>query len=130
MVNNISKLKYLNARLSSTLIILPRMQTWTTKLAVGALALAVFSFSSCKKDETRTVLAVTTVPTLRASTITPDLALTTANSGTPAVTFTFTAANFGYQAGITYTLQFDKKGGNFASPITYPAGIAAGTTSL
>jgi hypothetical protein len=106
------------------------MRTWITQMAAGVLTLAVISLSACKKDEVQAVLTPGAVPTLKASTTTPDLTLTTANSNTTAVTFDYTAASFGYPAAVTYALQFDKKGGNFASPVTYAGGAAAGSTSL
>jgi hypothetical protein len=106
------------------------MKNWLTQ-SLGLCAVVLLSLTTaCKKDETQAVLTPGTAPTLTASTTTPNLALTTANSSTPAVTFNYTAANFGYQAAASYTLQFDKKGGNFASPVTYSGGTAAGATSL
>lgn len=106
------------------------MKNWLTK-GLGFCALVVLSLTSaCKKDETQAVLTPGAAPTLQASTTTPNLALTTANINASAVTFTYSAANFGYPAAATYTLQFDKKGGNFASPVTFTGGTAAGATSL
>ena len=84
--------------------------------------------TSCKKDEVQAVLTPSGTPTLTASTATPVLTIATVDK--PAVTYTWTAANFGYQAGATYTVQFDKKGGSFASPVTYPGGTGAGTLTL
>jgi hypothetical protein len=106
------------------------MKFWITRFAAGCLAVASLGLHACKKDETRAVLTPGAKPTLTASTTTPNLALTTANSNTAATTFNYTAADFGYQAGVTYTLQFDKKGGNFASPVVFTAGNVAGATSL
>lgn len=84
--------------------------------------------TSCKKDETQAILNPSGTPTLTASTATP--ALTVATVDKPAITYTWTAANFGYQAGATYTVQFDKKGGSFATPVTYPGGTGAGSLTL
>lgn len=69
---------------------------------------------SCKKDETRAVVAAGKGGTLTASTTTPTVAQATAAND--AVTFTYTQADFGYSAEVNYTLQFDKKTGNFSSP--------------
>ncbi|MEJ7665733.1 MAG: SusE domain-containing protein [Hymenobacter sp.] len=32
--------------------------------------------------------------------------------------------SFGYQAAVTYTLQFDKEGGDFSAPVSFDAGTA------
>ncbi|MVN21399.1 SusE domain-containing protein [Mucilaginibacter arboris] len=87
------------------------------KILISFLALSsvlLMLFSSCKKDETKIVAAIGTAGTLTASTTTPALSLAT--SSNTAVTFSFAATPVtGYQAGITYTLQMDKAGNNFAS---------------
>ena len=106
------------------------MKFWITRFALGILATATLGLNACKKDETRAVLTPSATPSLTASTTTPNLAQTTANVNTPAVTLTYTAATFGYPAGINYTLQFDKKGGNFASPVTISGGTAAGAAAI
>jgi hypothetical protein len=106
------------------------MKNWLTQ-GIGFCAIVLLGLTSaCKKDETQAVLTPGAVPTLKASTTTPDLALTTANKDAAAVTFAYTAAGFGYPAAANYTLQFDKKGGNFTNPFTYTAGTAAGSTAL
>ncbi|QKG55899.1 SusE domain-containing protein [Hymenobacter sp. BRD128] len=106
------------------------MTSWFTRLTAGVLLLAAANLTSCKKDESQVVIKPTAAPALTASTTTPNLALTTTNSNATAATFTYTAANFGYQSATTYTLQFDKKGGNFSSPVSYPGGTAAGAITL
>lgn len=106
------------------------MNTWFTRLAVGALALATLDLTSCKKDESQVVLQPAAAPSLTASTTTPDLVLTTANAGTTGEVFTYTAADFGYQAVTSYTLQIDKKGGDFSSPQSFSGGGTAGTITL
>ena len=106
------------------------MKNWFTQ-GVGLCAIAILSLTSaCKKDETRAVLTPAGTPTLTASTTAPDLALTTANSSKPAITINYSAANFGYSAAISYSVQFDKKGGKFTNPVTYDGGTAAGAVSL
>ncbi|MGI4021193.1 MAG: SusE domain-containing protein [Janthinobacterium lividum] len=71
-------------------------------------------FSSCKKDGAQVVSTVGSAGTLTASTATPALSLAT--SANNAVTFNFAATPVtGYQAAVTYTIQIDKKGNNFAS---------------
>lgn len=106
------------------------MKNWLTQ-GLGLCAIVLLGLTSaCKKDETQAVLTPGVVPTLKASTTTPDLALTAANKDAAAVTFTYTAADFGYKAAAAYTLQFDKKGGNFTNPVTYTGNNGAGATPL
>ena len=69
---------------------------------------------SCKKDETQAIMGSGKGGTLSASTTTPPVAQATASQN--AVTFTYTPADFGFDAAMDYTLQFDKKTGNFTSP--------------
>lgn len=76
------------------------------------IASAVF-FTSCKKDEVQAVLNPSGAVALSSTATT--LVLLQASAATTAVTFTWDKANFGYPAGITYTLQFCKGGTNFAT---------------
>lgn len=106
------------------------MKNWLTQ-GLGLCALVLLGLTSaCKKEETRAVLTPGAAPTLKASTTTPDLALTTANKDAAAVTFTYSAADFGYSPAATYTLQFDKKGGNFTTPVALTGGTVAGATAV
>jgi hypothetical protein len=83
----------------------------TKILAISCLGLLLLP--SCKKDETRVVSSVGKVGTLTASSTSP--ALSKATSADVAVTFTWPATPVsGYAAKVTYTLQIDKKGNNFA----------------
>jgi len=68
---------------------------------------------SCKKDETKAVFQTGTAPTLQASAST--LVLTKATENNTALNFTYTPANFGYKAAVTYTLQFAKPGNNWTT---------------
>ena len=84
------------------------------KLAVSATVL-LLSVSSCKKDETQVVLSNPVSPQLTASATTATI--TPATGASPAVTYSWTKAEYGYQAAVTYTLQFAKAGTNFASVV-------------
>lgn len=106
------------------------MNTWFTRVTAGVLTLAALSLTACKKDETQVVLSTSAAPSLTTSTATPDLVLTTANANATGATFTYTAANFGFQAATTYTLQLDKKGGDFSAPQSFSGGSTAGTITL
>ena len=66
------------------------------------IGVAAIAFSSCKKDEVRTILNVGTAPTLTATPTT--VVLLQANANNDAVKFTYTGASFGFDAAITYFL--------------------------
>lgn len=92
------------------------MKKWFLNAAViCALGLG---FTACEKDEDRVVLVPGATPALTASVNT--LTLTRATAGDAGVTYTWTPANFGYQAAVTYTLEIAKAGTNFASPKSFP----------
>src|SRR5678810_130464 len=97
------------------------MRTWLNKIMlVGMVAIA---FSSCKKDEVRTVLTVGTAPTLTATPTT--VVLLQANANNNAVKFTYTTdASFGFDAAVTYVLQISKGGTSFASATTTEIGLS------
>jgi len=91
------------------------MKTILNKImAIGGIAL--LALVSCKKDGNLVTVnsSSTKATTLATSTTTP--ALVKANLTTNAITFTATAADYGYKASITYTLQLAVKGTNFAAP--------------
>lgn len=102
------------------------MKPWTTKLALGALAFSMISLAACEKDEVKTVIQPGAAPTLTSSA--NNITLSQSNSGNNAVTYTWTPVTFGYQAVVSYSLQFDKKGGDFSSPISFDAGSATTKT--
>lgn len=89
------------------------------KLAAGATVL-LLSVNSCKKDETQVVLNNSASPQLTASATTATI--TPATGASPAVTYSWTKAEYGYSAAVTYTLQFAKAGTNFASTADYNMG--------
>ena len=86
------------------------------------MGVAAIAFSSCKKDEIRTVLNVGTAPALTSSATT--LVLLQANANNDAVKFTYTGASFGFDAAVTYTLQISKGGTSFASASTTEVGLS------
>lgn len=88
--------------------------------ALGVCSAFLLLVSSCQKDEVRAVAQPGAAPTLTASANNVVLSQTT--TGSNAVTYTWTPVTFGYQAVVTYTLQFDKKGGDFSSPVNFDAG--------
>jgi hypothetical protein len=85
---------------------------------IGSLLMiaAVAFLSSCKKDETKVILTPGGDIALTSTATT--VVLQQANGASNAVGFTWAPASFGYDAAVTYTLQFSKAGTNFASPAT------------
>jgi len=75
-------------------------------------SMLILLFMSCKKDETKTVAGTGTAPAITATTNT--LVLKMADSAAMATVFNWTASSFGYNAGISYTLQMDLAGNNFS----------------
>ena len=88
-------------------------------MLIGVVAIG---FSSCKKDEVRTVLNVGSAPILTATPTT--LVLLQANANNDAVKFTYTNASFGFDAAVTYVLQISKGGTSFASASTTEVGLS------
>jgi hypothetical protein len=96
------------------------MRTWLNKIML--VGVAAITFSSCEKDEVRTVLSAGSVPTLQANNTT--LVLLQANANNDAVKFTYSPATFGFDAAVTYVLQIAKGGTNFASASTTEVGLS------
>lgn len=103
------------------------MKLWTTKLAFGALAFGLISLTACEKDEVRTVIQPGAAPTVTSS-AKANIELLQPNSANNAVTYTWTPVTFGYSTPVTYSVQFDKKGGDFSSPVAFDAGTATTKT--
>ncbi|MET4139085.1 SusE domain-containing protein [Pedobacter sp. UYP1] len=80
-----------------------------------ACSLFLLLFVSCKKDETKTVASTGTTPVLTSSQ--NNLVLAVANSAQPATVLNWTASSFGYSAGVSYAVQLDSAGKNFAKPV-------------
>ena len=72
------------------------MKNWFRNIATGVALLA--TVSACKKDEAQMVLSVNAAPQLTASATTATLTKATASS--PAATYTWTKADYGYH-GVT-----------------------------
>lgn len=91
-------------------------------------ALALLLFNGCKKDSTNVTAGDGKPAVLTASAST--LVLTSAAAADNAVTFSWTKADYNYNAAIQYTLQIDKKGNNFASPKAYAIDASAASQQL
>ena len=102
------------------------MKRSLTYLLGGCVALLAAA-TSCRKDEVRAVAQPGAAPVLTASvasSATAPITLLQTQVDNKAITYTWTPTTFGYQAIINYALQFDKKGGDFSSPVTFGAGSA------
>lgn len=85
------------------------MKTWINKIFIlSVLSLVLFS---CDKDEERLTLRTGASPTLSASS--DDIVLSADNREDDAMAFTWSAAEYGYQAAVKYTLEFIPEGGDF-----------------
>lgn len=88
--------------------------------------MATLFLASCEKDEDRAVMQPASALSLTSST--NAAVLTQDKASANAVTYTWSPVDFGFQAAVKYTLQFDKKGGDFANPIEFEAGNATSRT--
>jgi hypothetical protein len=86
--------------------------------------LGIVTIGACQKDETKLVAKVGASPVLTTTSTT--LVLKTEDASKEALNFTWSKANFNYDAAISYTLEIDKKGANFANLKPY---LAEGTTN-
>ena len=95
------------------------MKTWFNNLFIAGMALT--TLVACEKDEDRLTLASTvTAPTLTSSA--SSVSLTSATASNEALRLNWTPADYGFSAPVQYTVQLDKQGGTFASPVTISAG--------
>ena len=88
-------------------------------IPVAGIALAVLS--SCQKKEVRPILIPGTSPQLTASSAT--LVLDSTKDTENAVTFSWPKVTYGYNADVTYTLQFDTPSDSFNNPTSVTVGI-------
>lgn len=88
----------------------------TLKSSLLLLIASATVLNSCVKNDIKAYLNPGTAPMLNTTINT--LTLLQANAASNAGSFTWTAADFGYKAAITYSIQFSKGGTNFASAST------------
>ncbi|MFD1185042.1 SusE domain-containing protein [Pontibacter rugosus] len=86
------------------------MKNWINKSFLFLMASLVLM--SCEKDEDMTILRVGDAPVVSASVT--DLALTQEEEGSAAITFKWSPADYGYQAAVNYSIQYDVAGNEFA----------------
>jgi len=87
--------------------------------------LSTLILASCGKDEVKTVAENGKSGSLTSSASTVNLTKETLND--KVIEFTYTTSDFGYNAGITYSLQFGEKGTNFspAREVVFANGIVS-----
>lgn len=95
------------------------------KIASLLLAASVVLWS-CEKDETKTVLTAGSATALTSTQTT--IVLTQPTAAATATILAWAKADYGYDAAITYTIQFSKGGTNFSSPATTTE-VAVGTAT-
>lgn len=95
-----------------------------TKIIIALFAVAAFS---CTQDdvENRPVITPTDAPVLTAPTAGATYVLAPENATATAERFTWNPANFGGNVEVTYTVQMDKKGGDFSAPQTLGSVVSA-----
>ncbi|OUJ72622.1 SusE domain-containing protein [Hymenobacter crusticola] len=104
------------------------MKNRLTQALAGLFAIAALSFTACEKDEVKATLKPNSTPSLTASTNT--VVLNQANGAQTAITytwmpitsFTWDKVEHPYNPAVTYNLQLDKQGNNFAAPVSIAAG--------
>lgn len=97
------------------------MKNWLTQIL--GLCTAVLLLSSCEKDEEQIVAKPGRETTL--TTVTTNVPLTLDDKDKTYVVYSWTPVSFGYLGEVvSYTLEIDKKGNEFASAKTYSTGAA------
>lgn len=72
--------------------------------------------SSCSDDDRDPVAELINTQVLQEAS-TSNVVITKDNAGQDLITFSWSAADFGFPAGVSYAVQMDKVGNNFSSPI-------------
>ncbi|NOU60359.1 SusE domain-containing protein [Marinifilum caeruleilacunae] len=88
---------------------------------ISFLLIAVFGMfilNSCSDEDFDPVVEVTSTPTISAPASGASYVLTEANAAEVFETFTWSAADFGFQAATSYAVQIDNAGNGFADALT------------
>ena len=81
-----------------------------------SLAAALF-LTACSDKETGPVLSLGNAPAISSPTNGTSIVLTEATAAESFPAFTWSAADYGYDAAVTYTVEMDVAGNNFADPL-------------
>ncbi len=89
------------------------------KIAIFLIAILGIAFiTSCKKDEVKAYLSTsTTIPIITDGLSNNSTVVLNKANKDAMINVVWTAAKYGFNASVTYTLQMDKKGNNFASAV-------------
>lgn len=79
---------------------------------------SVLLLQACSDENFDPIVAPGAVPVISAPSGGSTYVLEEANAANILADFNWTGADFGFQAAITYTLEMDKAGNNFANPVT------------
>lgn len=90
--------------------------------------LAVLSVWGCTEEEFGPVLRLGDAPAFTRPGANSSIVITEENAAETFATFEWSAADFGFPAGVTYTVEMDLAGNNFADPVAL--GPAVNTTQL
>ncbi len=82
------------------------------------LSLLALMMWGCSEDEFGPVLSLGDKPGLTSPAANASYVITEDIVDDVMATFTWTAADFGYEAGVDYDVQIDKAGNNFAAPVS------------
>ncbi len=87
------------------------------KILSLALA-AMFFLGACTEKDKEPIFAPGAAPSITSPSGGTSYVLTDSTASAIFTAFDWSAADFGYKAGVNYTLQLDKAGNNFADPLT------------
>jgi hypothetical protein len=90
------------------------MKTIFRQISLLIVFISLLAFNACEKEETRIVASEGIAPVLSVSAST--LVLDGANAEKDALSFSWSKADYNFDAAVSYSLQLDKKGNNFAAP--------------
>lgn len=83
------------------------------KILLNIFLLSAITFVACEKEEEKVTFDPANAKAATLSASANSVTLSSADDAKEALTFTLKAADYGYNAGVTYTLQIDKKGNDF-----------------
>lgn len=88
---------------------------------IGFSFLALLLVGACSEEDFGPVLTLGDAPAITAPTAGSSFVLTEDKAGEVFADFSWTAADFGFAAGVSYTLEMDRGGANFAAPVSLGA---------
>lgn len=101
-----------------------------TRYSLFFLALIGLLFAACEDDEVGPVAKVNSVPVITSPSAGTSVVLTEDNADQVVAEFTWTAADFGFDAATSYALQADVAGGDFSAPISLGTANSTQITNL